>query len=74
MGSLWEVCGKLLFCAISCINFYSSCVLLGVSGTECILVMLCLNAATLCSMGWFERNLIVLFGGSRFAVFVDFKV
>ena len=54
-----SVCGK-TFWAISCINVHSFCFLLGVSGRECILVMWCRNAATLCSTGWFERKLIVL--------------
>ena len=53
-------CGKLLFRAISCINVHSFCFLFDVSGRECILVVWCLTAETLCSTGWFERKLMVL--------------
>jgi hypothetical protein len=51
-------CGKLLFCAIICINVPSFCFLFGVSRRECILIMWWLNAATLCSMGWYERKMV----------------
>jgi len=49
----------LLFCAISCINVHFL-FLSGFSGSECILVMCYLNAATLCSLGWFEKKLKVV--------------
>jgi len=53
-------CGKLLFCAISCINVHSFCFLFGVSGRDFIPVMWCLTAETVRSMEWFERKLMVV--------------
>jgi len=57
--SFWiSVYGKLLVCVMYCIMVHSFCCLLGVS--ECIVVMLYLNVAILCSVGWFEQKLMVV--------------
>jgi hypothetical protein len=50
----------LLLFAICCIVSHSFCFLAVVKGSECILVMWYLSVAVLCSMGWFERKLMVV--------------
>jgi len=52
-------CGKSLFLAISCINSNSFCFFSGANGREYILEIY-LKAAILCSMGLFQRKLIVV--------------
>ena len=58
---------------------HSFCFLFDVSGSECILVMQYLNAAFLCSIGWFEKKLIVLsvvlgFRNTSFSILVGFLI
>jgi len=53
-------CGKLLFLETDCIISHSVCLLSGLRGKECILIMWNLKAAIFCSMGWLERKLIVV--------------
>ena len=55
--SVWWM---LLFFASSFIVANSLCFLWGTTSSECILVMWCLYAAILCSIGWFEKKLIVV--------------
>ena len=58
-------------CLHSCLKwmsyYYSTCLLFWVSRAECILVIWCLKASTLCSMVWFEEKFIV------FSVVVGFR-
>ena len=53
-------CGKLLFLAVGCIDVHSFCFFFVVNGRECILLIWYLKAAILCSMGLFEKKLLVL--------------
>ena len=69
-----SVRGKILLCANSFIVANSLCFLWGITSSECILLMWCLYAAILCSVGWFEEKLIVVSVVVSFSIFVHFKV
>jgi hypothetical protein len=43
-----------------CSTVHSFCFLSGVSGSECIRVMQYLYGTVLCSVGWFEKKLVVV--------------
>ena len=73
------VFGKLLDCAVYCIMVHSLCFLLCVSGSELILLMKYINAAILCSIGWFEEKYMVVsvvvgFQNISVSILVGFRI
>ena len=51
----------MLLCAIDFIAFYSVCCLCVINGKDCILVIRYRYAASLCSLGWLDMKLMVVF-------------